>query len=268
MLLRRIAYYLSSVPTLIRGFENWWLIGLLLLPARRDQGHVLRLRGGGPRFRVRTAMDIWVVKEVCLDRDYERGGAQPEDGWTIVDVGAGIGDFSISIAARLPRSRIIALEPYPPSYRILLENIALNRAGNVVAFPYALGPGSELRMLRAGAAEPGQSSTVRLGRGVADRVEPVPGRSLAAVLRELEVRRCDLLKMDCEGAEYEILMTADDATFAQIENLSLEYHDDYTPHRHFELVGFLESKGYTVRTRPSPAHREIGFLFASRPRRA
>jgi FkbM family methyltransferase len=210
-------------------------------------------------------MDVWVVKEVCLDRDYERGGLRPQDGWTIIDVGAGIGDFSISLAARLPRSRVIALEPFPPSFQALTENIALNRLENVAAFPYALGAASGPQRLRAGAAEPGQSSTARVGRGVAERQEEVPGRSLAALLDELRIERCDALKMDCEGAEYEILMSSDDTTLRKIENLSLEYHDSYTQHEHGELVTFLEQAGYIVRTRPSPAHREIGFLFATRP---
>jgi FkbM family methyltransferase len=264
MLASRIAYYLSSIPTLLVGFENWWVIVLRLLGLGDPSGSILRLRGSGLRFRVRTAMDVWVVKEVCLDRDYERGGMQPQDGWTIIDVGAGIGDFSISLGERFPKCRVVALEPFPPSFQALTENIALNRLENVTAFPYALGAASGPQRLRAGAAEPGQSSTARLGRGVADRPEEVPGRSLAALFRELSIERCDALKMDCEGAEYEILMSSDDATLRRIENLALEYHDTYTEHEHEELVAFLQGKGFAVRTRPSPAHREIGFLFATR----
>jgi FkbM family methyltransferase len=268
MLAKRIAYYLSSIPTLLLGFENWWVIGLRLLGVGGPGDTILRLRKSGLRFRVRTAMDVWVVKEVCLDRDYERGGLQPQDGWTIIDVGAGIGDFSISLAARYSRSRVIALEPFPRSFRALQENVALNRLDNVTALPYALGAASGPQRLRAGAAEPGQSSTARVGRGVAEKPEEVPGRSLAALFEDLGIERCDALKMDCEGAEYEILMSSDDATLRKIENLAVEYHDTYTEHEHGELVAFLEEKGYAVRTRASPAHREIGFLYASRPKRA
>jgi FkbM family methyltransferase len=268
MFIARVAYYLSSIPTLLLGFENWWVIGVRLLGLGDAKGSILRLRRSGLRFRVRTAMDVWVVKEVCLDRDYERGGMRPQDGWTIIDVGAGIGDFSISLGARFPQGRVIALEPFPPSFRVLKENIALNRLENVTPLPYALGAASGPRRLHAGAAEPGQSSTARRGRGVVQEPEEVPGRSLAALFEELGIERCDVLKMDCEGAEYEILMSSDDATLGKIENLVLEYHDTYTEHEHEELAAFLQGKGYTVRTRPSPAHREIGFLFADRPGRS
>jgi len=267
MRLSRIAYYLSSIPTLLLGFHNWWVMGLLLLGIRGRSNPILRLRRSPLRFRGRTALDVWVLKEVCLDRVYEQGSARPADGWTILDVGAGIGDFSISIAERLPRARVIALEPFPPSFRLLAENIALNRVTNVQALPFALAASSGPTRLRAGAAEPGQSSTARMGQGVTENEQEVPGRSLAALLEEMEVGRCDLLKMDCEGAEYETLMSAEDATLGKIENLSLEYHDLFTRHEHGQLVGFLQGKGYLVQTMPSPAHPEIGYLFASRDRR-
>jgi FkbM family methyltransferase len=263
MLLSRFAYYLSSLPALLSGMENWWLLGLLILGARAEPTPILRLRRSRLRFRVRTAMDIWVVKEVCLDREYERGGVALLDGWTFVDVGAGIGDFSISIARRFPGSRVVALEPYRPSYQILLENLRLNGAANVQPHPIALGAGRATLPLRAGTAEPGQSSTARGGEGVGPKVEEVPARSLAALLEELAIPHCDFLKMDCEGAEYEILMSSDPGTLGRIRHLALEYHDGYTRHQHGELEAFLESNGFRVRTFPSRAHREIGYLFAS-----
>jgi len=264
MLISRIAYYLSSIPTLLAGLENWWLLGLLRLGIRGRGAPILRLRRSPLRFHVRTAMDVWVIKEVCLDRDYEGGGVRLLDGWTFLDVGAGIGDFSISVAQRLPGSRVIALEPFPSSHQLLLDNIRLNRVSNVQALGYALGAGSGPHRLRAGQAEPGQSSTARRGPGVTTHEEEVPGRSLAGLFEELGIERCDFLKMDCEGAEYEILMTADGATLARIGHIALEYHDLYTDHSHEELAEFLGAKGYRIRTEPSPAHREIGYLFASR----
>jgi FkbM family methyltransferase len=281
MLISRLAYYLSSIPTLVIGVENWWLLGLLVLRLRGRDEPVLRLRPerGSPktsapnargiplRLRVRTAMDVWVIKEVCLDRDYE-GGVPLQDGWTLLDVGAGIGDFSISVAKRFPLSRVIALEPFPPSYRLLLENMRLNNATNVEALAYALGAGSGPQRLRAGRAEPGQSSTVRHGAGVTAAEEEVPGRSLSALFEELGITRCDFLKMDCEGAEYEILMTADQGTLARVRHVALEYHDRYTRHSHKELAEFLRAQGFLVRTKPSRAHREIGYLFATRDRPA
>ena len=263
MLISRYAYYLSSLPALLRGLENWWLLGLLMLGVGGEGEPILRLRRSPLRFRVRTAMDVWVVKEVCLDRDYERG-VRFEDGWTFLDVGAGIGDFSISVARRLPGSRVIALEPFPPSHRVLLDNIRLNGVQNVEAHPIALGAGSGPAKLRAGAAEPGQSSTARLGPGVAAQEEEVAGQSLTSLLDDLRIARCDFLKMDCEGAEYEILMTTDEATLGRVRHLALEYHDGYTRHTHGELVDLLRSNGFRVRVEPSRAHREIGYLFASR----
>jgi len=42
---------------------------------------------GELRFNVRYRMDIWIAKETCLDRDYEKHGAGLQPGWMIVDIG-------------------------------------------------------------------------------------------------------------------------------------------------------------------------------------
>jgi hypothetical protein len=76
--------------------------------------------------------------------------------------------------------------------------------------------------------------------------------------------RCQYLKLDCEGAEYDILFHASADTLARIDHICLEYHDAITPHAHPELVALLARHGFTVRTYPNPVHAEIGLLYATR----
>jgi hypothetical protein len=92
----------------------------------------------------------------------------------------------------------------------------------------------------------------------------VPAITLSGAFEKLQIARCDFLKIDCEGAEYEILFAADETTLSRIGHIAMEYHDAVTRHRHEELIRFLEDRGFVVRTRPSPAYYELGFLFASR----
>ena len=87
--IRRVIYYLTSFVTLVRGVRNWpKLFGL------RGQGggetH-LELRDG-TQFTVRSLMDAWIVKETNLNRDYEVHGTAIQDGWMVVDIGAGLGE--------------------------------------------------------------------------------------------------------------------------------------------------------------------------------
>jgi hypothetical protein len=77
---------------------------------------------------------------------------------------------------------------------------------------------------------------------------------------------CDFLKMDCEGAEYDMLLHLNDATLARIRRICLEYHEGVTPYGRGDLERFFKDKGWQVRVSPSPVRRELGFLYAQSPR--
>jgi FkbM family methyltransferase len=220
----------------------------------------IRLRKRGVEFRVRGAMDIWIVKETYLDRFYERFGTAIGDGWTVLDIGAGIGDFSLYAALQHPDNRVYAFEPFPESFDLLQKNLRLNRATNVEAFPEAIGGRTGTLALDLSSGEPLQFST----EGVSAQALAVPCLSLADAFRRLSLTGCDLLKMDCEGAEYEILFNAPDSLLDQIEHVVMEYHDGVTAYDHGDLVEFLGSKGFRTRTWPNPVHAHLGFLHAHR----
>jgi hypothetical protein len=78
------------------------------------------------------------------------------------------------------------------------------------------------------------------------------------------ITRCDFLKLDCEGGEYEILFHASDETLAKIRHICLEYHNHLTPYSDVDLGRYLQNKGFQVTTTPNPAHDYLGFLYAYR----
>lgn len=146
---RRIRYYLSSIPTILKQIKNWYVCFLLLVSKKPV---IIRLRNGC-QFKVRSLTDVWIIKETCLDRDYESVATDIQDHWTIIDIGAGLGDFAISVAYEHPNCRVYAYEPFPESYRLLEENIKLNSVSNVIASPMAVGAQSgEITLYTMGAA--------------------------------------------------------------------------------------------------------------------
>ena len=118
MIFSRLSYYLSSIPTLLLSVKNWPRMLALFFGLPVSRPFVMELRNGS-RFQVRTPMDVWILKEAALERQYERASVEIEDGWTIVDVGAGLGDFCISVARAHPSSTIYAYEPFPESFALL-----------------------------------------------------------------------------------------------------------------------------------------------------
>jgi FkbM family methyltransferase len=257
MKLSALVYYARSIPKLL------WHVSPLLKVVQLFGGKLsgepltVRLRDSGLRFRVRTALDVWVIKETCLDHDYE-ASAPLMDGWTIIDIGAGLGDFTIYAAHQCPRGRVYAYEPFPESIELLKHNLALNRVTNVVVQPVAVSSQSGTLSLNIGSIEAVQHSTTLRG---ANTIE-VDAITLAQVFETQTLDCCDLLKLDVEGAEYGILLTAEPSLLKRIKRIALEYHDNTPAGRHEVLSNFLIEHGFGVELRRNPVHDYLGYLYA------
>jgi FkbM family methyltransferase len=259
---RKYTYYLSSIAKLLTGVQEWPSVVRMFLRPGRAGAATIRLRQSGVQFRVRGAMDVWIVKETYLDRFYERFGTPVGDGWNVVDVGAGIGDFTLYASLGHPQNRVYAFEPFPESFHLLQENLRINGVTNVQAFPEAIGAQRGSLLLDLSRGEPLQFSTEVASQS--RTTLSVPCLSLPEALERLGVKRCHLLKLDVEGAEFDILFSTPDPILGQIEHIVMEYHDGVTPYGHGDLARFLHDKGFQVRTWPSPVHHHLGFLYAFR----
>src|SRR5207249_284305 len=123
------------------------------------------------------------------------GHARSCDPRLIVDVGAGIGDFTALAASAFPAAQILALEPNPQSFAVLERNVRRNRLSNVDARCIAVGT---REFYELGEAWWSATATAYAGRSIRTVT--------ASPLRELiGDRDVDLLKIDCEGAELDVL---------------------------------------------------------------
>src|SRR3569832_1431832 len=138
-LLRKYSYYLLSVFKLLFGFQQPVSLAKIFL-VERPGIKTIRLRGRNLQFRIRGAMDVWSIKETFLDRFYEKYGFTIQPAWKIIDIGAGIGDYTLYAAAAQPNSQVFAFEPYPESLALMQENLRLNTISNANAFDKAIGP--------------------------------------------------------------------------------------------------------------------------------
>ena len=258
-MLSRITYYLSSIPTILGQIKNWYALPKLL-----GQKPIIVHLHNGLQFTVRNLMDVWVLKETCLDRDYEVNGVQIEDGWHVIDIGAGLGDFSILTAYEHPNSQVYAFEPFPESFELLQTNKRLNGSQNIHTFQIAVSSKSKhMQLLTTGEAVQ-HTTTDSTVSGTASSMIEVEGLSLADVLKVNEIAHCHFLKLDCEGSEFDILLNATAETLQKFEHICLEYHDGFTEFSHGDLVAHLQKQGFTVSTTPNPVHNYLGFLYARR----
>lgn len=212
------------------------------------------------QFRVRSQMDIWSVKETFADRFYTRFGYAVEPGWTVVDIGAAIGEFTV-FAAMVPNTRVLAYEPSSSSAAILAENLRLNQIENVVVKRVAIGSDFDTRELDI-SGDPLRMGTWESGTlASSERVDVVP---LGSVLEQAG-GSVDLLKLDCEGAEYDILMKAPAEIMEHVERIVLEYHDPEATGRQLELAAHLTAAGFEVEWWPNAVYpKTLGYMRARR----
>lgn len=260
---RKYGYYLKSIFQLLIDFAPLGRV-VALFGGRASKGtHLVALRRWGLRFEVRSAMDVWSVKETFVDRFYERYGCPVGEPWVVIDIGGGIGDFSIFAAHRHPANIVYAFEPFPGSFALLEQNLKRNQVANVQAFQQAIWSSRGSLALDTSTGEPVQFISREIGADARGE-NAVPCDTLENTLARLDIRRCDLLKIDAEGAEYAILFHASDAALAKIQRVVMEYHDAITAHTHADLVEFLRCKGYRVATVVNAVHPDLGYLYAER----
>ena len=80
-----------------------------------------------------------------------------------------------------------------------------------------------------------------------DRVE-VPCVTLAEIFDEHQLDRCNLLKMDCEGAEYEIFYNCPITYLHRIDQMAIEVHGGKEANQNItSLAGYLNSINFKTR---------------------
>ncbi|MGI8484769.1 MAG: FkbM family methyltransferase [Thermomicrobiales bacterium] len=257
-------YYLRSITNLLTRFHDPVLIVKIFTGIGARGVKTVHVRRPDLKFEVRSPMDVWSVKEATVDLLYTRYGFPVQPGWTVVDIGAAIGEFAVYVGNADSRNRVLAFEPFPESVMLLCNNIRLNNLANVQVFPVAVSSKPGTMMLDVSSGEPLKIESKSVTTGTESRIA-VNSVSLKDVLSHTEHDRIDLLKLDCEGSEYDILLTATDEVLQRINRIVMEYHDTLTEHTHKDLVVFLRAHGYTVDAVPNAVHpTEIGYLRASR----
>jgi FkbM family methyltransferase len=178
------------------------------------------------------------------------------DGDTILDVGANIGTHAIALASRFPRSEVVAFEPQPLAFSLLVANVIAARTGNV--YPRNLGC-AEADGLAHVAPDYEASGWNVGGFSIAAGEAEQPG-ALPMPLVALDglnfKRRVQFIKIDVEGMEPAVLagaakLIARDRPIIYFEVLDVERLGDSRP--------LLASLGYELRWLQSEAFNPRNF---------
>jgi FkbM family methyltransferase len=243
----------SALLRLIAGTKYTRFLGKRLIPSYRvtvDGDIKLILRTGGS--------DLSVDREVFESRDYEKY-FRPEEGQTVVDIGAHIGCFTVRAAKLVgEEGKILAFEPSSANFSVLCRNIALNGLHNVHTFNCALfdedRDDAELFISRSLGSN---SLSKRKDKGMEFlRPEKVALRTLDGVLKDANVSRVHFIKIDAEGSELAILKGGENTIKRYQPKIAGEAHPSFSnPGK--SIIDYLARFGYSGRIEGDPRTLEI-----------
>jgi len=229
LIVEKLRSPISYALAFVIGFRNPELRTLEF----RD-GMRITLRGAYSDYRVVLENAIWDI--YGWDHPFDKNRAL-----TIIDIGAHIGTFAVVMGKRYPNATIYAFEPFIENFKLLTKNIQDSKITNVRAQMKAIaGKRGEVN-LNISSSNTGAHSIIFQQDGLTS-VEAIP---LSDVFATYNISTCDFLKVDCEGAEYDILLSTPGDVLNKIQTIVMEYHNS-DKHNQSEIVTYLKGHGFKI----------------------
>lgn len=223
--------------------------------ASRKPIHVVELRNGLKIRLSSSKHDISTFVVIFCRKEY---GRIPKDA-TIIDIGANIGMFAMYAIMNGAR-RVIAVEPNMESCRVLEETVRLNRLEDKLTLLHAaIGAESGQVIYIPKKSSPGNVS-VKTPTSNPDIFEAIKTIALQDIIDQHQVDEVDILKVDCEGAEYELLPSISDDHLKKVKEIKMEFHGSETP-----LRDWFRQKGLAITHYwRSKEEKDLGYFWVSK----
>ena len=200
----------------------------------------------------------YVYKEIFEDQCYLRHGIRLQDGDTVVDIGANIGLFSLFVMSRCKNPKIYAFEPAPVVYDLLKANcdaygsnvralnVGVSDKPKTATFTFyeksSVFSGfhsdetedreaiqAVVRNMLNSESVAGESVEEYVNELTADRLRRRTHEcqltSVSDIIRENQIDKIDLLKIDAEKSELDIIKGIEDRDWPKINQIVIEIHD-------------------------------------------
>jgi FkbM family methyltransferase len=174
----------------------------------------------------------------------------PKQGDIVVDIGAHMGRYTIISSKRVgTNGKVVAIEAHPGNFEMLNRNIKLNQLTNVIPLNYAVYSKETKIKLYVPGEESGYTvyNTIMSNRtGNEDKFIEINANTLDYLLQlnQISEEEVNWIKIDVEGAEFEVLKGATNVlTKSKDISLLIEIHgpDNYRP-----VVEFLNLYNFKV----------------------
>jgi FkbM family methyltransferase len=140
-----------------------------------------------------------------VNHDYTPPGFVIGESDIVVDIGGNIGTFALFASRCARKGNVFTIEPNSENFE------RLNQIDNIVPLR-AASTGNKGKVKLFSATEGGYHSLLEDRMHDPEQYEVVDSVSLKDIFDQYRIERCNFLKVDCEGAEYEVFHTCQPTT--------------------------------------------------------
>ena len=174
-----------------------------------------------------------------------------QKGMVFLDIGANKGDFSLFAGQMVGSTgKIIAFEPEPNNCRWIRKSIQVNHFDNIVLMEIALSNENGDKKLFLGK----KSGWHTLVKGQKDREEgeiTIQTQKLDSIIDALNLTRIDVMKIDVEGAEYDLIKGGEKAIEKFRPIIFMDLHPELGVDVH-KIYEFFKSRKFFISPISSP----------------
>lgn len=221
-IVHRILYKIRQISAFCRHSQSPVALALDALKIKRSHFVAISERGLKLSLVPRSG-ESFTFYENMIENEYFKNGITLTPGSTVVDIGANIGAFAVVAGSIVgPHGRVIAFEPVFETFARLKGNVALNGLQNVDCHRAAIDAREGMITLRL--SKKSAYASAYYTNAASGLNETVACMTLDRVLRDFQIDRINLLKIDCEGSEHGIVETLSPDAAARIEQIAMEVH--------------------------------------------
>ena len=201
--------------------------------------------------------DLAMAWEVFIDNVYDAFEIGEHD--VVFDIGGHIGSFTTKAARKCIHGQVFSFEPTPETFSILNQNV--KDLKNVKAFRIAISDHSGTEQIYLSDNNPAENSLFRK----TDKQIDVELMTLHDFFSKYEVNRVNLMKLDCEGAEYQIITSSINELKNKVEKIVMEVHEPKyfnipVHHTIQSLIEIMQTNGFKVNFRRDNQYQ--GYIYA------
>lgn len=230
--------HLFYIVPIILKIKNWYSF-IVNYIGFRNEPKEYEFRNG-IKIKTDEGVDAATIAVIFIKKDY----GKIDNNSIIIDIGANIGVFSVYATTVSKNTKVYAYEPMQKSYELFLKNITINNLeDSIVPFKFGIACNKGKRKLFLASGSPFHS----IYSSKEEKYIEIDCITLKDVFDENKIKKCDILKIDCEGAEFEILYNTPKEYFSKIKEIRLEYHNQKKEKYHIKhLIKYLENNGFNL----------------------